>query len=217
MKKLLLIAALLVSQFGFAQKRFENEIKAFEKSDSLSMPAPKQILLVGSSSFRLWTTYKEDLAGYSVINRGFGGSVMSDANEYFERIVSKYKPKYILVYEGDNDIASGKSPETVLEDFKIFVGKVKKQTPKATVAYIAIRPSIARVKIVEQQRKANQLIEAYCKSEKKLHFIDVQKHFYLPNGELMQDIFVADKLHLNQKGYQIWTAAIKKYLAKLVK
>lgn len=217
MKKLLLIVALLVSQFGFAQKRFENEIKAFEKSDSISMPSPKQVLLVGSSSIRLWTTYKEDLAEYSVINRGFGGSFMSDANEYFDRIVGKYKPKYILVYEGDNDIASGKSPETVLEDFKIFVSKVKKQNPKATVAFIAIRPSIARVNIVNQQKKANSLIEAYCKAEKKLHFIDVQKHFYLPNGELMQDIFVADNLHLNPKGYQIWTASIKKYLAKHVK
>ncbi|MDR6563054.1 MULTISPECIES: GDSL-type esterase/lipase family protein [unclassified Arcicella] len=217
MKKVLLIAAILVSQFCWAQNKFENEIKAFEKSDSISMPAPKQILLVGSSSLRLWTTYKEDLTGYAVINRGFGGSVMSDANEYFDRIVAKYQPKHILVYEGDNDLASGKSPETVFEDFKIFVEKAKKQLPKATIAYISIRPSIARVKIVDQQKKANQLIEDYCKTTKKLHFIDVQKHYYLPNGELMQDVFVADNLHLNAKGYQIWTAAIRKYLAKHVK
>lgn len=217
MKNLLFLIVLFAIQFCSGQNHFENEIKAFEKSDSLSMPAPKQILLVGSSSFRLWTTYKEDLNGYSVINRGFGGSSMSDANEYFERIVSKYQPKYILVYEGDNDLASGKSPETVLEDFKIFIEKVKKQIPKATVAYISIRPSIARQNIVDQQRKTNQLIEDYCKSAKKLHFIDVQKHYYLPDGKLMQDVFVEDKLHLNQKGYQIWTAAIRKYLAKHVK
>ena len=32
------------------------------------------------------------------------------------------------------------------------------------------------------------------------------------NGEVKKDIFVDDDLHLNEKGYRIWTAAVKSVL-----
>jgi lysophospholipase L1-like esterase len=217
MKKVLFIIVLFTTQLAFCQKKYENEIIAFEKSDSISMPAPKQILLVGSSSIRMWKTYKEDMEGYSVINRGFGGSTMSDVNEYFDRIVSKYQPKYIFVYEGDNDLTAGKSPEAVLEDYKIFAEKVKTTLPKTKIAFCSIRPSLSRIQLLDKQKKLNELIQGFCKQSKKLQYIDMQKNFYLPNGELMQDIFIEDKLHLNEKGYKIWTAAIRKHFAKNVK
>ncbi|MEA5141799.1 GDSL-type esterase/lipase family protein [Arcicella rigui] len=219
MQKILLIIVLFLYQVhvSYAQKRYEDEIVAFEMHDLVSMPQPHQILLVGSSSIRMWKTYKEDMEGYYVINRGFGGSTMSDVNEYFDRIVSKYLPKYIFVYEGDNDLASGKSPEEVLEDYKIFAEKVKKTLPKTKIAFCSIRPCLLRINILDKQRRFNQLLQTFCKQSKKYQYIDMQKDFYLPNGELMQDIFIEDKLHLNEKGYKIWTAAIRKHFAKNVK
>ncbi len=212
--KTLFILLLLVSFVGFTQNQFEKEILAFEKQDSLKMPVPQKILLVGSSSLRLWNTWQQDLQGFPVINRGFGGSQMSDANYYFDRIVSKYKPALILLYEGDNDINAGKSPEVVFADFKEFVGKVKTQLPKTKVVYISIRPSLARLAALEKQKLANSLIEDYCKKEKKLKYLNVHDDFFLPSGELMPDIFVADKLHLNAKGYTIWTKKVRGYLEK---
>jgi lysophospholipase L1-like esterase len=207
---------LLLSHWAYTQP-FIKEIEAFEKDDSLHKPATGQVLLVGSSTFRLWKTSKEDLAGYPIINRGFGGSQMSDVNFYFDRIVSKYQPKLILVYEGDNDLAAGKTPETILEDFKIFADKIKKQVPNAIVGYCSVRPSIARTNIREKQKTVNKLIEDYCKQQKRFYFIDIQKEYYLPNGELMPDVFVADQLHLNEKGYKIWTLATRKFLKKRFK
>lgn len=219
MQKALLIIVLFLYQvhISCAQKRYEDEIVAFEMHDLVSMPEQHQILLVGSSTIRLWKTYKEDMAGYYVINRGFGGSTMSDVNEYFDRIVSKYLPKYIFVYVGDNDLASGKSPEEVINDFKIFGEKVKKSLPKTKVAFGSVRPSLSRLQMLEKQKRFNQLLQSFCKQSKKYQFIDMQKDFYLPNGELMQDIFIEDKLHLNEKGYKIWTAAIRNHFAKYVK
>jgi hypothetical protein len=96
MKSIIVIIGLLLTQISYAQ-RFENEIKAFERQDSLSMPKPNQILLVGSSTFRIWTTFQGDLEGYEVLNRGFGGSQMSDVNDYFNRVVAKYQPSLIIV------------------------------------------------------------------------------------------------------------------------
>jgi lysophospholipase L1-like esterase len=198
-------------------QNFINEIKNFEKQDSISMPSSGQILLVGSSTFRFWVSSKEDLVGYSTINRGFGGSQMSDVNYYFDRIVSKYQPKMILVYEGDNDLAAGESPETVFEDFKIFADKIKTQLPNAKVGYCSIRPSIARTNLRDKQVQTNQMIKDFCEKNNGFYFIDFYKYYFLPNGDLIPDVFVADKLHLNKQGYEIWTKATLKFLKKRFK
>jgi lysophospholipase L1-like esterase len=214
MKKIFLTTiSFFISYLTYSQP-FISEIKAFETKDSLAMPATGQILLVGSSTFRFWTTSKEDLSEYPTINRGFGGSQMSDVNFYFDRIVSKYQPKMILVYEGDNDLAAGESPESIFEDFKIFTEKVKTKLPNAKVGYCSIRPSIARTNIRDKQMKVNELIQGYCKKNKGFYFIDIYKDYFLPNGDLMPDVFVSDQLHLNKKGYEIWAKATRKFLKK---
>ena len=217
MKKLLLTTfGFFIAYLSYSQP-FISEIKTFEKQDSISFPEKGQIVLAGSSTFRLWFSAKEDLAGFPIINRGFGGSQMSDLNFYFDRIVSKYEPKMILVYEGDNDLASGESPESVFEDFKIFTEKVKTQLPNTKVGFCSIRPSLARVNILEKQKQANKLIQNYCQANANFYYIDIQKEFYSKNGELMPDIFVSDKLHMNKKGYEIWAKATRKFLKKRFK
>lgn len=217
MKKLLLTTFVLFTSYLSYSQPFISEIRAFEKQDSVLMPAKGQILLAGSSTFRLWFSAKEDLEGFPIINRGFGGSQMSDLNFYFDRIVAKYDPKIILVYEGDNDLASNESPESVFEDFKIFAEKVKTQLPNTKVGYCSIRPSIARTNLREKQVQANQLIKNYCQKNKGFYFVNIYKEYFLSNGDLMPDVFVSDKLHLNKKGYEIWTKATRKFLKKRLK
>lgn len=216
MKRTLLTTLIFLVSFISFSQNYLPEIKAFETKDSLSMPPKGQVLLAGSSTFRLWLTYQQDLKNFSVINRGFGSSQMSDLNYYFDRIVTKYEPKMILVYEGDNDLNAGKNPDSVIREFKEFVQMVKIKIPKAKVAFCSIRPSLARVGILEKQRIVNQAIKRLCRHQKRVYFVDIQKDFYLPNGELMTDIFVPDKLHLNLKGYKIWANATRKFLHKRV-
>ncbi len=214
-KILLTTLIFLISFFSFSQN-FLSEIKAFETKDSVSLPAEGQLLLAGSSTFRFWLTYEQDLKDFPVINRGFGGSQMSDLIFYFDRIVAKYKPKMILVYEGDNDLNAGENPDSVVREFKELVQMVKTKLPETKVAFCSIRPSLARTAILEKQRVVNRAIRKFCKPRKNLYFVNIQKDFYLPNGELMTDIFVADKLHLNKKGYEIWANATRRFLHKRV-
>ena len=214
MKKIILTTLLTAITFLSIAQNFLPEIKVFERKDSVNMPAKGQILLAGSSTFRLWTTYKMDLSEFPVINRGFGGSQMSDLNYYFDRIVVKYEPKMILVYEGDNDLGAGENPDSVIREFKEFVQMVRLKLPKTKIAFCSIRPSLLRISILDKQRTVNQAIKSFCKRQKRVYYLDIQKDFYLPNGELMTDIFVADKLHMNQKGYGIWAEATRKFLRK---
>src|SRR5437868_4286386 len=112
------------------EAQWETAIQAFEASDQTNPPPPNAILFVGSSSIRKWDTLAQDFHAYKVINRGFGGSHLSDSVAFADRIVIPYKPKLVLIYAGDNDIASGKPPQEVFDDFKQFVQKIKQALPK---------------------------------------------------------------------------------------
>jgi lysophospholipase L1-like esterase len=208
----ILVLLLLVSSSVMGQYAFENEIRNYEKQDSISLPKKGQILFIGSSSFRIWKSFAADLAGIDAINRGFGGSTMTDALYYFDRMVVKYAPRTVVVYEGDNDLAKGKSLEDLAKEYEAFSNRLKMALPKTKLVYLAVRPSLARIAIVDKQKEFNLWLENYCKSQKGRFYLDMHSPFYLADGTLMPDIFVADRLHLNEKGYQIFSAKIREFI-----
>jgi len=163
---------------------------------------------------RLWTTYKTDLAGFSVVNRGFGGSQMSDAVYYFDRIVVPLAPTLILLYEGDNDLSNGKkTPEQVFADFQQFMHLVQQKLPRTKVAIYSLRPSLARENLMPQQRQLNDLFRKYGKKHrKKVYFIDAYDQLLTPAGKPNGDLLATDKLHLNAQGYAVWTQVTQAFL-----
>jgi lysophospholipase L1-like esterase len=189
--------------------RFETQIRRFEESDKINPPDKNAILFVGSSSITGWRTLEEDMAPLKVINRGFGGSQMTDVLYYLDRIVIPYQTQKIVIYEGDNDIAHGKTPEQFLENCQRFVETVHTAFPNTTLYFLSIKPSTARYHLWEEMQKANSLLANYTKKYDFLEFIDLSQAMHDDKGQLRQDIFQADGLHLNSIGYQIWTTIIK--------
>ena len=188
---------------------FENEIKAFEQADAQSPPPKDAVLFVGSSSIRLWKTLAEDFPGLKVINRGFGGSQVSDSLRYADRIIFPYRPKLIVFYAGDNDIAAGKSPNQVLQDFKALAAKVREALPETRILYVSIRPSLARWHLQGRQWLANQLLKQFADEDQAVEYVDVVPVLVGADGVPRADLLVADKLHLNADGYRAWTAVIR--------
>lgn len=183
---------------------FEDEIKAFEAQDAKKMPPQGGILFVGSSSIRLWKTLAQDFPKHPVINRGFGGSAISDSIRYTPRIVLPYKPKMIFFFAGTNDIASGKTPETVFNDWKTFVAGVKEKLPQTKIAYLALTPAPSRWNKIAEVKKTNELIRDWCLVTPGLIFVETFPYFTTSDGGPRPDLFVSDQLHLNEKGYDIW-------------
>ena len=215
MQRVSLNFLLLLSAGRLVAAPFEKDIAAFEASDRTNPPPMGAVLFIGSSSIRLWTTLAKDLPDYPVINRGFGGSQIADSVLYTEKIVLPYKPAVVVMYAGGNDINGGKSPETVLADFKKFVDGVHASLPGAKISYISIAGNPARWAQVEKVREANRLIEEYTRSDKRLSFINVFPHMLGDDGQPRPEIFVADKLHMNASGYKIWTGTVREHLAKI--
>ncbi|MBC8066172.1 MAG: hypothetical protein H7Y17_15175 [Chlorobia bacterium] len=194
---------------------FEADILKFEAEDAKNPPKKGGIVFVGSSSIVLWKTLKKDFPDHNVINRGFGGSQVSDSVRFAHRIVTPYEPKMVVFFAGTNDIAGGKSANTVFADYKAFVGKVREKLPSVPIAYISITPAPSRWDKVDVIRSANVQIETYAGEGKDLIFVNVFKQMLTPDGKPRPELFVEDQLHMNAKGYAIWKKAIEPILPKL--
>ncbi|NOT47004.1 MAG: hypothetical protein HOP17_04555 [Acidobacteria bacterium] len=213
MKKIFLISLLLVfSSVHYAQTRdfgqWENDMKAFEAADARQMPPKDAILFVGSSSIRMWTDLAADFPDKKIINRGFGGSQIADSTYFTDRIIIPYQPKMILLYAGDNDLNDGKTPEQVFADYGAFVDKVRVKLPKAKIAFIAIKPSPSRAELLPKMAAANEMIKKYSTRKLNLVFIDIYKPMLGADGQPR----IADMLHMNRGGYDVWKKAIAPYL-----
>ena len=190
-------------------ERWENTIKSFEQQDQRTFPEKQGVLFVGSSSIRMWDLGKS-FPEKHYLNRGFGGSEIADCVYFADRIVLPYQPRTIVMYAGDNDIAGGKLPEQVLEDFQQFVKLVHGKLSDTRIIFIAIKPSIARWKLVDKVRAANKLIQDFASREELLEFVDVDTPMIGDDSKPRADLFRDDGLHLNDKGYELWTALVGK-------
>ncbi len=182
--------------------------------DAAHPPPQRAVLFVGSSSIRLWTTLAKDFPGVPTVNRGFGGSAIADSTYYVDRIVVPYHPKLIVMYAGDNDIAEGRTSAQVIDDFKAFVARVRRDLPDAAIAYVSIKPSVARAAMWPQMRAANEGIARWAPTMKDVTFVDVAPKMVDAQGGPRADLLREDGLHMRPAGYAIWTDALKPVLLR---
>jgi lysophospholipase L1-like esterase len=218
--RLRLILLLLVFSLGVSAQDtkppFWNDIQAFKKQDSTNFPGTGKILFVGSSSFTKWKDVQDYFPAYPIVNRGFGGSSLPDVIRYREDVIFKYKPKQIVIYCGENDLAANDtvSAATVVKRFKELFSMIRGQFKNIPVAFVSLKPSPSRQHLMPKMLEANLTIKNYLKKQKKTAFIDVYYKMLKPDGKPIDDIFIEDKLHMNAKGYAIWQKIIEPYLLK---
>ncbi|MHA1967581.1 MAG: GDSL-type esterase/lipase family protein [Candidatus Hodarchaeales archaeon] len=196
---------------------WERSIRKFEKHDQKNGIKRDFILFTGSSSIVYWKTLTEDMAPLNVLNRGFGGSQIPDVTHYVDRIVLPYKPKGIVFYAGENDIAGlfiskKKTAEEVRDSFKLFCDKISSSYSEVPIYFISIKPPKRRKKFWDEIQKANDLIEDYCTTFNNLHYIDIVESMLDKDGYVQTDLFKWDGVHMNSKGYEIWTSIVKPIL-----
>lgn len=215
---LVLFKCLLVFNNVFAQNNppFYKDIQTFKQQDQLSTPQKGAILFIGSSSFTMWKDVQNDFPGYSIINRGFGGSSLNDLIRYAPDIIYPYNASQIVIYCGENDFASSSNvtADTVFNRFKHLFKMIRTQVPEAHILFISIKPSPSRAKYMSEMQRTNTLIQSFLKKKAKTGFVDVYHKMLLNDGSPMPNIFLSDKLHMNRSGYDIWQKAILPYLRK---
>jgi len=219
MKIKLILLFLVVANVLYAQDQnppFWDDIQAFKHRDSVQPPPKSAILFVGSSSFTKWTDVQNYFPGYVIINRGFGGSSLPDVTRYESDVIFNYKPKQIVMYCGENDLAASDTvtAKMVFDRFKKLFTDIRKRFSKVPFVYISLKPSPSRWQLHEKMIAANDQIENFLSKKKNTVFVDVYHKMLGADGTPIKEIYEEDKLHMNAKGYAIWKKEIQPHLLR---
>lgn len=213
MKKLLIVAAVILigAQTNQDPNRFRKEIDQLVATNN-SVSRENLILFTGSSSIKLWKDLQGAFPKHNVVNMGFGGSDMSELLYFTEDIITPFNPQQIFVYEGDNDIAKGKKPQEILASADSIVARVRAKIPNVEIVFISAKPSVSRWELKNDYIAFNQALKEWTSNQEKVRYADVWTPMLKKDGEVRNDLFVADNLHMNEKGYEIWQKVLRKFI-----
>ena len=212
---LLLVASFTAMRAGAQQKPpFWDDIQAFKAQDAATPPPKGAILFIGSSSFTKWTDVQNYFPGYTILNRGFGGSTLPDVTRYVDDIVTPYQPKEIVIYCGENDIADSLDSKVVADRFKDLFTAIRSRLPDVPIGFVSMKPSPSMVQFRHLLTQGNQIIKNFLYTQKNVFYVNVFDLMLDASGNYRPDLFGSDMLHMNASGYAIWAKAITPYLMK---
>ncbi len=197
-----------------ATKRWQKEIEALEALDQTENHTADEILMIGSSSVRLWKDVSVDMAPYRVIRRGYGGARYSDLAVFAERLIHPHAYRAMVVFVA-NDITGDPNDPSVdqVEQWVRHIVEVsQRHQPDAPVMIIEVTPTEKRFDHWPKIRRLNARLREIALATPKVFFTSTADHYLDSSGNPMPEFFVEDKLHLNAQGYDVWAELIRAHL-----
>lgn len=192
--------------------RWESTMQKFEAEDKQSGPPRGDIVFIGASSIARWTNLAESFPDLKVVNRGFGGSEMSEAVKYAPRVVVPRAPRIVVLYTGENDLNRGLTPDAVASDFSTFVKTIRTPLPATRLVVIGLKPSLLRWKLRDAMKQTNDMIRTRCAADSSCVYVDPWPLMIGKDGTPKPELFVEDGLHLTPEGYKLWTQMLTPHL-----
>lgn len=193
-------------------EKWAPDIDKFIAADAGNPPPVGAVVFVGHSTIKKWTTLAEDFPGIPCINRGFGGSELFDTVYYADRIVIPYKPRIIVVYAGENDLAAGKTPAEVVGYFRTFREKIHAALPQTKIIYLSNKESPLREALRPKILELNALVAKDCATDARCLELDLNALLLDAHGKVRPELFLSDRLHLAPAAYALWTRVLSPYL-----
>ena len=213
-KHLAIVVCSILIGLTAATQPFINEIRQFQKADSIQAPPANPILFIGSSSFTYWKDVQEYFPGRIILNRAFGGSSLTHLILYANEVIFRYRPKQIVIYCGENDLATSDqvTADTVLQRFSTLFSIIRSTLPQTPIVYLSMKPSPSRRKYLSAMQEGNRMIKLFLTGQPYTSFVDVYAAMLTPAGTIRGEIFTADSLHMNKKGYSLWQPLLEPLL-----
>lgn len=190
---------------------FDKEIDNFERLDKIQFPEPNSIVFVGSSTIRLWKSLADDMAPLKILSRGFGGAHMTHVLHNFERIITPYAPRAVVLFVGGNDLAAGLTAEELIMDYEKFLAKLNSQLPKTDLWILGMKPSKSRWNLWREMKEVDTGLQKFAAEHSKVNFVELGSSLLSSEG-VPDDVYINDGLHLNSEGYRRWSQKLKPLL-----
>ena len=165
-----------------------------------------------------------------MINRGISGDFTSGVLARIDEI-TYFQPKAIFLLIGLNDIFGINDPlissDYVFRQINKIANIINTKSPKTELYVQTILPvdekKYLKVKgfyPTHNEPLPQKIIAINEKlinnSQKNYNLINLHKYFIEDNNDVKGFLF-KDGVHLNEKGYEIWTKILKKYIYKFEK
>jgi lysophospholipase L1-like esterase len=211
----LVVVTLACASAALGQDRWEPQVAALEAAARSSQHQKGEVLFVGSSSIHRWDI-ASSFPELKTINQGIDGTELADTVKYADRLILPFEPRVVVVYAGDNDIASGKTSEEVAVQFERLTARILSKLPQTRIVFIGLKPSILRWTQIDRMRAANDLIKAICSHDDRIGYVDVDGPMLGWDERPRRELFVEDGLHLSAEGYRLWTTLLRPFVATAV-
>lgn len=201
-----------------AIERWTDSIRAFDKQNQAVQSDPDSVLLLGSSSIRLWETAAQDLKPFTVIRRGYGGAKFTDLAVFAEQLVKPHQFRAVVIFVA-NDVSGREDDHSIalIEDcVRHVLSVIRNHQPAAEVLFVEITPTESRWKVWPEIRKVNAMLRELALTEPRTGFITTAEHFLSPSDQPLSQLFRNDRLHLNADGYRVWSDLIHRQLDRVL-
>lgn len=166
-------------------------------------------------------TYFYDLdkyyEGLPVINSGIGGNTTEDVLDDMNSRVYKYNPTKVFLLIGTNDLIHDKSVDDIVSNIEEIINKIKDNRPQAEIYVESVYPvndnldeDMVDVRENDDIMEINDKIKKYC-DDNNYTYIDMYNKLLDDDGNFSEE-YTDDGLHPNDRGYEVITEEIKKYL-----
>ncbi len=170
-------------------------------------------VLMGSSSIQLWTESEADLGPLHSVNVGIGGSIVSTWFPLVDTLVTPFHPQAVVIYVGANDLHNNHTPPAdVFTELEQLIRQIHSALPNARLYYVTVYTTGAYPQIRQDDEALNDMVQQLAAQTDYLEYIDCATALLDPQGNVRDDIFLADKVHLNEVGYSIWARTIRSAL-----
>lgn len=188
---------------------FSKEIEAFARANSAGPRLANATLFIGSSSIRLWDV-AANFPAINIVNRGFGGASTPDVLHYYKRLLPPAPPANIVVYVGENDLTTGATPDKIAKDILTLLGRLRADYPRARIVFLSLKPSPIRWTLWPRMAQVNAMIAA--RAGRNFDYMDVGTVLLAADGLPDAALFRPDGLHMNPRGYTLWTRMVHGWL-----
>ncbi|MBQ1468100.1 MAG: hypothetical protein IIZ27_06465 [Solobacterium sp.] len=184
-----------------------------------------EIIFYGPSNITLWFSLERDMEPWKAQNHGMGGCTDEDMIHYADRLLYPFEPKAVFFQTGSNDLAMGFTLDQVLANKQKMYTEFLEKMPQAHLIVMSGLPLPGRMEFWEATEKTNYHLEKMCGQYDRLHFMNAsdvmmsetgEERFRYKDGKYFRpELYREDRIHLNVKGHEVWTALQKQMLKDL--